>query len=139
MQWDNGLNAGFTEGIPWLRVDKRFQRMNVASETNDYYSMLTFYRQMIELRQKEICLMIGDYQPLFSDNQMIAYFRKMENEPCFLIVLNLSHRPCYFISDKMKINGKIVHATSPELIGIEVTDELNLSGDEGVIIRLNQR
>ena len=26
MQWDTGNNAGFSEGIPWLRIDKRYQR-----------------------------------------------------------------------------------------------------------------
>ncbi|HEX2968765.1 MAG TPA: alpha-amylase family glycosyl hydrolase [Bacteroidales bacterium] len=136
MQWDNSLNAGFTGGTPWLRIDKRYHRYNVESEKNDQYSMLTFYKRLIDLRQREICLMAGDYVPLYSDSQLIAYFRKMNNSPCFLIVLNLSHRPAYFKSARVSIRGKVEIATSPEMEGDETGDEINLSGDEGFIIRL---
>jgi alpha-glucosidase len=136
MQWDNSMNAGFSENTPWLPVDKRYHRINVEGEKNDKYSMLSFYRRLIDLRDKEICLYAGSYKPLHSDNQMIAYFRQMDDGPCFLIALNMSHRPCYFSADKIKFRGKIILATSPELENIIVENELDLSGDEGVIIRL---
>lgn len=137
MQWDNSLYAGFTDGKPWLRLDKRYNRINVESEKYDPYSMLSFYKKLINLRQKEKCLMIGNYIPLFSDNQMIAYFRKMEGEPGFLVVLNLSHRPCYFTPTRVSIKGKIELSITPEFEGTRIDGELNLSGDEGVIIRLD--
>lgn len=137
MQWDNGINAGFSDARPWLPMDSRFHRLNVASEKNDAYSMLSFYKKMIQLRQKELCLMAGDYKPLHSDNQMIAYYRRMEGQPAFLIILNLSHRPCYFPSGKGPVRGVIEIATSPELEGMEVSDEINLGGDQGVVIRLS--
>jgi alpha-glucosidase len=138
MQWDNSINAGFSEAAPWLPVDKRYHRINVESEKNDPYSMLSFYRKLIDLRQKEECLNTGSYKPFHSDNQMISYYRQINDGPCFLIALNLSHRPCYFRSDKVMFKGEIVLATSPELEGMTVENELDLSGDEGVIIRLVQ-
>lgn len=137
MQWDNSSNAGFTGGKPWLRIDRKYHRYNVESEKNDPYSMLSYYKKLINLRQSEPCLMTGDYVPLYSDNQMIAYLRRLKNEPCFLIVLNMSHRPCYFSTSKIQINGTIIVATSPELEGDPVSNELNMGGDEGVIIRLD--
>lgn len=138
MQWDNGINAGFTLEKPWLRIDKRFHRYNVESEKHDPYSMLAFYKRLINLRQKELCLMAGDYVPLYSDNQMLSYFRKMKDQPSFLIVLNLSHRPCYFRSNRVSLRGMIEVATDPELEGETTEYEINLSGDEGVVIRLNE-
>jgi alpha-glucosidase len=81
--------------------------------------------------------MVGDYKPLHSDNQMIAYYRRMEGQPTFLIILNLSHRPCYFPESKGPVHGVIEIATSPELEGTEVSDEINLGGDQGVVIRLS--
>jgi alpha-glucosidase len=136
MQWDNSLNAGFTGGKPWLRLDKRYHRINVESEKNDPFSMLSFHKRLINLRQSEMSLMAGDYIPLHSDNQMIAYFRRMEEYPDFLIVLNLSHRPCYFRSSREPIRGIVELATSPELEGTEIEGEVNLGGDEGLILRL---
>ncbi|MGE5420244.1 MAG: alpha-amylase, partial [Chloroflexota bacterium] len=72
----------------------------------------------------------------YSDNQIIAYFRRAKDTPGFLVVLNLSHRPCYYRSSKVSINGTIELATDPEMEGYSIKDEINLSGDEGVIIRL---
>jgi alpha-glucosidase len=136
MQWDRSLYAGFSTSKPWLSIDNRFKRVNVESEMIDPYSMLSFYKRLIELRQKEPSLMHGDYKPVFSDNQMIAYIRRSEGEAGFLIVLNLSHRPCYFSTDRIELKGKIEFATTPELEGNIVEINLNLSGDQGVIIRL---
>jgi alpha-glucosidase len=138
MQWDNSPNGGFSIAKPWLQTDKRFHRINVASEMNNPYSNLTFFKRLIDLRQSEKSLMIGDYKPFFTNNQMMAYYRKTDDDPGFLIVLNLSHRPCYFLTDRTRMNGKIILATSPELEGGEISEELNLSGDEGVIIKMNQ-
>jgi alpha-glucosidase len=136
MQWDNSINAGFTEGKPWLRIDTRFHRINVEREKQDPFSMLYFYRKLIEYRQNEDCLLTGDYMPVFSDHQMIAYIRKARDKSCLLIVLNLSHRPCYFRNTRITLRGKIEICTTPELEGSLVEDELNLGGDQGVIIRL---
>lgn len=136
MQWDQSVNAGFTGGKPWLRIDSRYQRINVQSQKNDPFSMLSYYKRLLTLRQNEDSLKTGGYRPVYSDHQMIAYCRQAENKPGFLIVLNLSHRPCYFRTNKIKVKGIIEVATSPELEGTEVDETVNLSGDDGVIIRL---
>lgn len=138
MHWDNSMNAGFTDTKPWLRIDPRYHRVNVESEKNDPYSMLTFYRKLIELRQSEVSLMAGDYIPLHSDRQILAYFRKMQDQSSFLIVLNLSHRPCYFKNNRVAVKGTVVLATSPEFEGIKTDNEINLGGDEGLIIKLDE-
>lgn len=138
MQWDDSANAGFTVGKPWLRIDKSFKRENVKIQKNDPYSMLTLYRRLIKLRQSEPSLMAGIYKPVQSDSQSIAYIRHEEGYPAFMTILNLSHRPCYFTSGNVRFTGVIELATSPELEGLSVSDQISLSGDEGIIIRLEQ-
>lgn len=138
MQWDSSINAGFSKGKPWLRMDKKYHRINVEAQKRDPYSVLSYYKRLIELRSKEKCLLVGNYKPIYSDNQMMAYLRQAEGDKGFLIVLNLSHRPCYFKTNRIVIKGKVEIATSPELEGMEVDGSVNLSGDEGVIIRLNE-
>lgn len=136
MQWSNDDNAGFTGGKPWLRLDRSFTRQNVQLQKDDPYSTLCYYRRLIHLRQSEPSLMIGDYAPVYSDNQVMAFKRSAENSPQFLIVLNLSHRPCYFKPSNIKLKGTIAVSTTPELEGTAVLERLDLAGDEGVIIRL---
>jgi alpha-glucosidase len=136
MQWDSSRNAGFTQGKPWLRVDKTFARNNVKVQQNDPYSTLSLYRRLIKLRQSEPSLMTGQYKPVYTDHQMIAYLRQAPGHPGFLVVLNLTHRPCYFTPGNMHFNGKIEIDTFPEEEGLSVADTIALSGDEGLVVRL---
>lgn len=136
MQWDSSDYAGFSKTKPWLRLSVRYKRVNVERQKEDPYSMLNFYRQLIALRQKESALMTGDYKPLYADQQVMAYIRYVTNENAFLIVLNLSHRPCYLNILHQQIDGTVVLSTSAELHGSTVTEKMQLSGDEGMIVQL---
>lgn len=138
MQWDASQHAGFTGGTPWLRVDRHYKQVNVEAESNNPATMLSLYKDLIQLRQSEPSLITGDYIPVFSDHQMIAYIRSAEGNDRFLIVLNLTHRPCYFNPKKETYTGIIECATSPDLKGQAVSGRINLSGDEGIVVRLTQ-
>ncbi|AKQ45633.1 alpha-amylase [Rufibacter radiotolerans] len=138
MQWDTSENAGFTTAKPWLRLGRSFHRENVLVQQEDEYSMLTLYRRLLQLRKQEPALAIGSYTPIYSDTQIVSYLRQAEGHDSFFILLNLSHRPCYFKARNMSIRGTVEAATLPELEGMEVNDTLNLAGDEGVIIRLKR-
>jgi len=135
MQWSDTENAGFTSGQPWLRLPASFKRENVDKQQDDPYSMLTLQRRLIALRQQEPALKVGKYAPVYADKQIIAYTRQYK-EITFLIILNLTHKPCYFNSEHYKFKGEIVIATSLELEGSMVTDTVSMGGDEGYIIRL---
>jgi alpha-glucosidase len=138
MQWDNSEKAGFTKGKPWLPVAKSYTYRNVETEKEDIYSALSLYKRLIELRQSEPSLMIGAYKPVNSNNNAIADIRQAEGDAGFLIVLNLSHHPSYFKPQHISLKGKVVIATSPELEGSIISDTINLSGDEGIVVRLEK-
>ena len=135
MQWSAEENAGFTTGNPWLRLDKSYARHNVEVENNNPYSMLQFYKKLIQFRQSQPALMYGEYIPVYADQQVLAFKRSAKGEKSFLILLNISHRPCYY-KPSQPVKGTIVLATSPELEGGAVAQNINLGGDEGVIIEL---
>ncbi|HEX6916139.1 MAG TPA: alpha-amylase family glycosyl hydrolase, partial [Chitinophagaceae bacterium] len=137
MQWDNSANAGFTTGKPWLRIDKSYRRVNVEVQKEDSHSTLSFYRKLIAFRQNEPSLKTGRYIPVHADPQFISYIRCAEGQPRYLVVLNVSHRPCYYTPKHPEINGQVVIGTVPELEGRRVSGEIYLSGDEGIIIKLD--
>ncbi|WP_207430202.1 alpha-amylase family glycosyl hydrolase [Sabulibacter ruber] len=137
MQWDSSQNAGFTTGKPWLRLAPNFHRENVLAQKDDAYSMLSLYRRLIQLRRQEPALSVGSYIPVYSDNQMISYIRQAEGHDSFLVLLNLTHRPCYFKAKNLEIKGTIELATVPELEGTTVDTTINLGGDEAIIVRLS--
>ncbi len=137
MQWDDSPNAGFTEGKPWLRLARTFSRENVERQQQDPYSMLSFYKRLIKLRQQEPSLMVGDYVPVYASEQVLGYMRQFDGQPRFLVLLNLSHRPCYLTLNDSSINGVVVLATAPEWEGNRVTNSISLGGDDGLLIRLD--
>jgi alpha-glucosidase len=138
MQWNSDHAAGFTTASPWLRVSKSYKFENVETEKADPDSILMFYKRLISLRQSEKALHVGQYRFLFADRYGIAYLREHENEDHFLILLNLSHRPCYF-SFTQEFHATAVLGTAQSLEGERIDgNHFTLSGDEGVIFRLQK-
>ncbi len=138
MQWDASVNGGFSPSKPWLRLSSAFRRQNVDSERDNPFSMLTLYKRLIDLRQKEVSFTAGAYIPVHSDHQILAYKRTFEEAASFLIVLNLTHRPAYFKPEHYAFQGTVVLSTLPEEEGQEVDTYFALSGDQGIIIRLDE-
>ncbi len=136
MQWNSTVNSGFTDGRPWLRLNKNYPRRNVELEKSDTYSMLHLYKRLIELRAKEISLNSGYYRSVTGDTKILSYIRQAEGEKRFLILLNLTHGPAYFRPLHENFEGQIVLSASHEMEGNYVNGNIQLDGDEGLIIEL---
>lgn len=138
MQWSDRPYAGFSETTPWLRVDKKYARVNVETQRNNYFSMLSLYRKLIQLRNREPALNQGTYTPVSSNDQLIAYRRDSPQGDSFLIVLNLTSRPCRYRQTEPFLSGRVVVATAPELEDTTLESNIYLSGDEGIVVRLER-
>jgi alpha-glucosidase len=90
MQWDEGVNAGFTKGTPWLPVPPSYKTHNVADELRDPNSVLVFYKRLLALRRSNPALLDGDYLALNpTDTNVLAYLRRYKGS-AVLVVLNMS-------------------------------------------------
>jgi len=137
MQWNQEEFAGFSSTKPWLRLPSNFRRANVELQKDDPDSMLSFYHSLISLRKRHPAFQTGRYTPVYSDKQLIAYIRENDSDR-FLVVLNLSHRPGYFRPKIESFTGEIIISTETERIGLRIDNNLLLSGDEGLIVRLER-
>lgn len=106
-------------------------------QRDDEYSMLSFYRRLIQLRQQEPALHVGDYAPVVTKGSLLTFLRK-HKEKQYLVLLNLSHKPSLFRPEHASYSGKIVLATDPEREGKQVAHNISLSGDEGIVVLLDQ-
>jgi len=139
MQWSSDTFGGFSSAKPWLRIDTRYPRINVEQQKADPFSMLTLYRKLIQLRNNEPALSHGRYTPVYSNEQLIAFRRDLEGSDSFFTMLNLTSRPCRYsqpASDTLK--GEVIISTSPELEGADIGQNIYLSGDEGIVVRLSE-
>jgi oligo-1,6-glucosidase len=91
-QWDATTNAGFTTGMPWLKVNPNYTTINVAAQENDTSSPLNYFRKMIQLRKNNPALVYGKYTLLDKDNPAVyAYTREYEGKK-FLVLLNFTNK-----------------------------------------------
>lgn len=100
MQWTADDNAGFTIGKPWRAPDANFEEINVANQINDSDSLLSLYRNLVQLRRAHSSLRTGEYIVLDCNNPGVyAILRKDENETT-LVLINLDETPItdYFLS-----------------------------------------
>ncbi|WP_057745632.1 glycoside hydrolase family 13 protein [Liquorilactobacillus capillatus] len=86
MQWDDSQNAGFTEGTPWLELNKNYHELNAQRELEDKDSVFYFYQELINMRHKSDLIVYGDYCELDpADNEVFAYKRHYEGKTLLVI------------------------------------------------------
>ncbi len=87
-QWDDGVNAGFTEGTPWLRINPNYKDINLAGQENDAHSIFSFYTELIALRKNPIysdTLVYGKFDYLFEDvDNLIVYTLTGDKQLCVI-------------------------------------------------------
>ncbi len=133
MQWSDGMAAGFTTGAPWLPIADDFSMNNVAVLRDDPRSILTLYHRLIGLRRAEPALSVGAYSALPTGDDLVAYMRKA-GERRFLIVLNFSNLARSFNLGELEARAALRLSTHLDRAGEKLADELQLRGDEGVIV-----
>ena len=90
MQWDDGPNAGFTTGRPWLPVNPNHRKINARAALADHDSVFWFYHRLIALRKDYTVFREGDFALLDPENEEVfAYIRRMESER-LLVVCNFT-------------------------------------------------
>lgn len=88
MQWDAGPQAGFTEGIPWIKVNPNYKEINAASQVDVPGSVFEYYRELIWMRKQLPVLVDGRFHMLLKqDSDIFAYTRTNETSK-ILIVCN---------------------------------------------------
>ncbi len=137
MQWNEEAHAGFSAQRPWLRVDRSYKHVNVATQREDHNSLLMLYRKLIHLRNEQPALHIGDYAPVYSDHQILSFLREFADAPRFLIILNLTHRPAYLRQPHSSFSGTIAVSTGGDREGEHVEGTISLGCDEGIVIKLD--
>ena len=82
MQWSDGLNAGFSKGTPWIKVNPNYTRINVAAQEKDEDSVLSYYKKLIALRKADAyrqTFTYGTFTAMYEETDSIfAYMRTNE-------------------------------------------------------------
>ncbi len=90
MQWSSDFGGGFSQGEPWMSVNKNTSHINVAAQQDASDSVLNWFKVMTALRKAYPVLTYGTYLPIEeTPDSLFLYFRESDKEK-LLIVLNFS-------------------------------------------------
>lgn len=110
MQWDDSANAGFTSGMPWFPLNDNADEANVSVQDDDPDSVLTAYRDLIQLRSRTPALQTGDLLLLESTHRkVLAFLRHSPGQAALLVVINTDDQPImeFAISGSLGIDGPV--------------------------------
>lgn len=84
VQWSDQENAGFTTGIPWIKVNSNYKSINVESQEKDADSVLNYYRRLVAVRKSpkyKKVFTYGKFVPVYQNSDTImAYYREYGNQ-----------------------------------------------------------
>ena len=93
-QWSDERNAGFTKGVPWLKVNENYREINLEQQRKDPGSVFTFYQKLTRLRKDPEfgeTIVYGRTEPVLeTESGIMAYFRESEGQR-ILVAGNLGH------------------------------------------------
>jgi alpha-glucosidase len=139
MQWNAGTNAGFSSAKPgelWLPVSEQYPTVNLESQQKDPASTFNLYRNLLQLRKSSPALQVGKYSSVTTASpDCFAYTRSMQAES-YLVILNFSSNET-IITLQDSGRGKVVLSTYLDRTGEVDLCNLNLRGDEGLIVQIN--
>lgn len=114
MQWNAGANAGFTTGEPWIRVNPNYTEINVEAQLADPYSVLNYYRHLVDLRKREDLICDGDYQQILSDRDDIFAYSRFNGQRKLTVVANFSGETVAVPEELLTQSGELEICNYPD-------------------------
>jgi alpha-glucosidase len=127
MPWRPGPGGGFTTGTPWLPLPPDREARNVERQAADPGSVLSWYRQLLQLRRATPALERGSQLLLdVGDGDVLAYLREAGGRSV-AVLLNFSAR--------RSASARLPHATPAQAWRVALSTHDRRAGDalEGAV------
>lgn len=137
VQWDDGEQAGFTSGNPWIDVNPTYEEINVEQALADPDSVFYYYQQLIRLRRENPVMVYGTYDLILEDNEQIYAFTRSLGAERLLIILNFMEETAVFtLPTHIAFSQKELLISNYEVDPAQAIDSLALRPYEARVYRL---
>jgi glycosidase len=106
MQWNDKLNAGFSENKPWIKVNPNYTEINVASQINNPESILNYYKKLIDFRRfskyKDL-IRDGNFELTDRSNSQIFSYKRIYKDKIILVICNFTDCVINYSYDKKNV------------------------------------
>jgi len=113
MQWDDSLNAGFSQALPKQLFapvidsdEYTYKKVNVASATDDPNSLLNKMKSLIQIRKEHPIFALGKYEFLADDQSDLLVILRTKGDQSVLCILNLTDQQQTLSLDLSRFEGK---------------------------------
>lgn len=96
MQWNKSKNGGFTTGIPWIKLNNNYRKINVEDQLKDKDSILNFYKDIIKIKKENKALIYGKYDILLENHDKLYVYTRTLNKEKYIIITNISEESVEF-------------------------------------------
>ena len=136
-QWNTEQNAGFTTGIPWLKINPNYTTLNAAAQEKDTNSVLNYFRKMVVLRKNAPALIYGSYKLYDPNNTKVyAYTRTLNLEKYFVLLNFSSSETDFTLPDELKTINHVELTNYPSSKAIKITgNTIHLQPWQSVILK----
>jgi oligo-1,6-glucosidase len=132
MQWDDSVNAGFSESGPWIAVNPNYVEINAAEQIRHPDSVFHHFRRLIQLRHDEPVVQLGDFALLLPDDERLVVYTRTLGDEQVLVLANVTRDPVRLGT------GLPDHGACEVLLAThEIEDVDVLKGWESRVVRLS--
>ncbi len=110
-QWNDALNAGFTTGVPWLKINPNYKEINATKQLEEKDSIFNFYRSLIQLRREHQTFTYGAYDLIMPDDKQIYAYTRTSPDFRAVIICNLTANPAKYNWNRFQLeHGQLLLA-----------------------------
>ncbi len=117
MQWNETDQAGFTTGIPWLKVNPNYKEINVRKAMTEPDSIYHHYRKLISLRRGNRAAIYGAYDLILPEHKQIYAYTRTLDDDRLLVLANLT--------------AEAAESRLPDSVAYSSAELLLISGESG--------
>jgi oligo-1,6-glucosidase len=138
MQWNDSDQAGFTTGVPWIKVNPNYKAINVDEALADPDSVFYYYKKLIELRKANSVMVYGNFTDLSVGDEHLYVYSRSYNGTRWLIVLNHSDQESMVELGTLidVVDKHLLLANYADVTGNEAADVLTLRPHEARIYQI---
>lgn len=92
MQWSDKPGAGFTDGTPWIDINRNYREINAEQAVGEKDSIFHYYQELIRMRKKYPVIAYGEIEPFAEDDASVFAYRRMYGSERLVVVCNFYDR-----------------------------------------------
>ena len=105
MQWNDKNFGGFSNVKPWIDVNTNYETINVLKQENDPSSVLSLYRQILNLRNQDENIAFGKLNYLHQDSLQDYSYINQGYDKTYLVLCNFSKEPLVCDLSQVQLYG----------------------------------